>query len=141
YACSWAERGAEFLALAILIFVVAIVEKLGTAALVLSGGAAAAYLVLLRAGRFVVPRLDGWPRVQRAVSSGLQASTPRRVTSMVGLSLLGWASEIVMLLLFLGAFHLEPSLRTAVLTLVGINAAVVIPAVPGNFGTFEAGAA
>ena len=141
YACSWAERGAEFLALAILIFAVSIVAKLGTVALVLSGVAASAYLALLRAGRLLVPRLDGWPRVQRALSSGLQASTPRRVASMVALSLLGWGSEIVMLMLFQGAFHLEPSLRTAVLTLVGINAAVVIPAVPGNFGTFEAGAA
>jgi uncharacterized membrane protein YbhN (UPF0104 family) len=141
YACSWAERGAEFLALAILIFVVSLAAKLGTAALVLSGVAAVAYLALLRAGRFLVPRLAGWPRVQRALSSGLQASTARRVTSMVGLSLVGWASEIVMLMLFQDAFGLEPSLRTAVLTLVAINAAVVIPSVPGNFGTFEAGAA
>jgi uncharacterized membrane protein YbhN (UPF0104 family) len=141
YACSWAERGAEFLALAILIFVVALAARLGAVALVVSGAAAAAYLALLRGGRLLAPRLDGWPRVQRALSSGLEASTPRRVAAMVALSLLGWASEIVMLLLFQGAFHLEPSLRTAVLTLVGINAAVVIPAVPGNFGTFEAGAA
>ena len=141
YACSWAERGAEFLALAILIFVVALAARLGAVALVLSGAAAVAYLAVLRGGRALVPRLDGWPRVQRALSSGLGASTPRRVAAMVALSLLGWASEIVMLLLFQGAFHIEPSLRTAVLTLVGINAAVVIPAVPGNFGTFEAGAA
>jgi len=141
YACSWAERGAEFLALAILIFVVALAAKLGALALVLSGSAVVAYLAVLRGGRLLVPRLDGWPRVQRALSSGLGASTPRRVAAMVALSLLGWASEIVMLLLFQGAFHIEPSLRTAVLTLVGINAAVVIPAVPGNFGTFEAGAA
>jgi hypothetical protein len=78
--------------------------------------------------------------VQRALSSGLQASTPRRVTAMAALSLLGWASELVMLLLFQGAFHLEPSFHMALLTLVGINAAIVIPTLPGNFGTFEAGA-
>jgi uncharacterized membrane protein YbhN (UPF0104 family) len=59
---------------------------------------------------------------------------------MAALSLLGWASEIVMLLLFQRAFHLEPSFRTALLTVVGINAAIVIPTLPGNFGTFEAGA-
>jgi uncharacterized membrane protein YbhN (UPF0104 family) len=141
YACSWAERGAEFLALALLIFVVALAARLSALVLVLSGAAAAAYLAVLKGGRALVPRLDGWPRVQRALSSGLGASTPRRVAAMVALSLLGWASEIVMLLLFQGAFHIEPSLRTAVLTLVGINAAVIIPAVPGNFGTFEAGAA
>jgi uncharacterized membrane protein YbhN (UPF0104 family) len=33
-----------------------------------------------------------------------------------------------------------PSFRTALLTLVGINAAIAIPTLPGNFGTFEAGA-
>ena len=58
---------------------------------------------------------------------------------MAALSLLGWGSELVMLLLFQQAFHLEPSFRMALLTLVGINAAVVIPTLPGNFGTFEAG--
>ena len=60
---------------------------------------------------------------------------------MAALSLLGWASEIVMLVLFQSAFHLAPSFRTALLTLVGINAAIAIPTLPGNFGTFEAGAA
>ena len=59
---------------------------------------------------------------------------------MAALSLLGWGSELVMLVLFQRAFHLEPSFRTALLTLVGINAAIVIPTLPGNFGTFEAGA-
>jgi uncharacterized membrane protein YbhN (UPF0104 family) len=140
YACTWAERGAEVLALAVMIFVTALVTRLGTWALVLSGLAAAGYGVLLGAGRFVVPRLGRWPRAQRALSSGLRASTPRRVTAMVALSLLGWAGELVMLLLFQGAFHLGPSLRMALLTLVGINAAIVIPTLPGNFGTFEAGA-
>jgi uncharacterized membrane protein YbhN (UPF0104 family) len=62
------------------------------------------------------------------------------VAAMAALSLLGWASELVMLLMFQWAFHLEPSLHVALLTLVGINAAIVIPTLPGNFGTFEAGA-
>jgi hypothetical protein len=140
YACTWAERGAEVLALALLIFVTALVTKLGTLALVLSGLAVAAYVALLGAGRFLVPRLGRWPRVQRPLSAGLQASTPRRVAAMAALSLLGWGSEIVMLVLFQGAFHLELSFRTALLTVVGINAAIVIPTLPGNFGTFEAGA-
>ena len=140
YACAWAERGAEVLALALVIFITALVTKLGTLALTFSGLAVAAYFVLLGAGRFLVPRLRRWPRVHRALSSGLQASTPRRVTAMVALSLLGWGSEIVMLVLFQGAFHIEPSFRTALLTVVGINAAIVIPTLPGNFGTFEAGA-
>ena len=139
YAYTWAERGAEFLALAILIFVTAVITKLGALALIFSGLASVAYVAVLSAGRFFVPRLCRWPRVQRALSSGLQASTPRRVAAMAALSLLGWGSELVMLVLFQGAFHLEPSFRTALLTLVGINAAIVIPTLPGNFGTFEAG--
>jgi uncharacterized membrane protein YbhN (UPF0104 family) len=139
YASSLAERGAEVFALGVLVLVAALVTDLGALALALSGLAVVGYLAMLAAGRSVVPRLAGWPRVQRALAAGLQASTPRRVAGMAALSLLGWGSEIVMLLLFQQAFHLEPSFRTALLTLVGINAAVVIPTLPGNFGTFEAG--
>ena len=140
YACTWAERGAEVLALALLVFVTALAAHLGTLAVALSGAAVAGYLALLGAGRLLVPRLTRWPRVQGAVAAGLQASTPRRVSAMAALSLAGWASELVMLLLFQLAFDLPPSVRMALLTLVGINAAIVIPALPGNFGTFEAGA-
>jgi uncharacterized membrane protein YbhN (UPF0104 family) len=139
YGCTWAERGAEALALAILVFVTALLTKLGRAALGLSVLAMLGYGALLATGRYLVPRLGRWPRIERALASGLQASTPRRVTAMAALSLLGWSSEIVMLVLFQGAFHLEPSFRTALLTLVGINAAIAIPTLPGNFGTFEAG--
>lgn len=140
YACTWAERGAEAVAFAILILVAALATKLGPFAIGLSGLAVAAYFVLLGAGRFLVPRMARWPRAQQALASGIEASTPRRVAIMVVLSLLGWASELGMLMLFQGAFHLPLSLRTALLTLVGINAAIAIPNVPGNFGTFEAGA-
>jgi len=140
YACAWAERGAEVLALALLIFVTALLAELGALALVLSGLAVAAYAAVLGTSRFLVPRLGHWPRVQHALSSGVEASTPRRVAIMVALSLLGWGSEILMLVLFQGAFDLPPSFRMALLTVVGINAAIVIPTLPGNFGTFEAGA-
>jgi uncharacterized membrane protein YbhN (UPF0104 family) len=140
YAGTWAERGAEMLALALLIFVISLLTKLGPLALTLSGLAVAAYAALLGTSHLLVPRLARWPRVQRALSAGLRASTFRRVAGMTALSLLGWASEIVMLLLFQGAFHLAPSFRMALLTLVGINAAIVIPSLPGNFGSFEAGA-
>jgi uncharacterized membrane protein YbhN (UPF0104 family) len=112
YACTWAERGAEVLALA----------------------------VLLVLGRWLSPRLGRWPRVQRAFSAGLSASTPKRVLAMAALSLAGWGVELLMLLMFQSAFHIGPSFYLALLTLVGINAAIVIPTLPGNFGTFEAGA-
>jgi len=141
YASSWAERGAELLALALLIFVAALVAKLGAPALALSGLLGAAYVALLRGGQRLVPRLGRWPRAQQALASGLEASTPRRVAAMTALSLCGWSAEIAMLLLFQRAFGLQISVGTALLTLVGINAAIAIPALPGNFGTFEAGAA
>ena len=140
YACTWAERGAEVLALSLLIFVTAATMHLGTTALVISALGVAAYGMALGLGRCLVPRLGRWPRVQGALSSGLQASTPRRVVLMALLSLLGWASELVMLMLFQWAFHMPLSVSTALLTLLGINAAIVIPSVPANFGTFEAGA-
>jgi uncharacterized membrane protein YbhN (UPF0104 family) len=140
YACTWAERGAEALAFAVLIFVAALTTKLGTVALGFSALAVTAYAALLAGGRFLVPRLGRWPRVQHALAAGIAASTPRRVAAMVALSLLGWSSELVMLVLFQGAFHLTPSFATALLTLIGINAAIAIPTLPGNFGTFEAGA-
>ena len=86
---TWAERGAEVLALAVLVFVTALVTGLGTAPLVFSGLAIVAYFAVLVAGRFLVPRLGRWPRVQGALSAGLQASTPRRVAAMAALSLAG----------------------------------------------------
>jgi uncharacterized membrane protein YbhN (UPF0104 family) len=141
YGCTWAERGAEVLALAIMVFVAALVTDLGPVALGISGLAVAGYLAVLATGRLLVPRFQRWPRVQRALSAGLSASTPRRVALMAALSLLGWSVEIVMLVLFQRAFGLPTSVATALVTLVGINAAIAIPTVPGNFGTFEAGVA
>jgi uncharacterized membrane protein YbhN (UPF0104 family) len=140
YACTWAERGAEALAFAFLIFIAGLTTRLGTTALVVSGATVAGYAALLASGRFLVPRLGRWPRVQHALAAGLAASTPRRVAAMAALSVVGWGSEIVMLVLFQSAFHLPISYTTALLTLIGINAAIAIPSLPGNFGTFEAGA-
>jgi uncharacterized membrane protein YbhN (UPF0104 family) len=139
YACTWAERGAEMLAFGLLVFVAALTTRLGTLALGFSGLLVGGYAALLTGGRFLVPRLGRWPRVQGALAAGLAASTPRRVAAMALLSLGGWAVEIVMLALFQSAFHLPVSLATSVLTLIGINAAIAIPTLPGNFGTFEAG--
>jgi uncharacterized membrane protein YbhN (UPF0104 family) len=140
YACTWAERGAEILALAVLIFITALAMKLGGFAIALSLAAVAGYVLLLAVGRRIVPHLARWPRVQQAVEAGLSASTPKRVAAMSFLSLLGWVAEILMLLAFQAAFALPVRLDAALLTLVGINAAIVIPTLPGNFGTFEAGA-
>lgn len=141
YGCTWAERGAEVLALAIMLFVAAVVTDLSPVAMVIAGLSVVGYLTVLATGRVLVPRLQRWPRVQRAMSAGLRASTPRRVALMAMLSLLGWSVELVMLVLFQRAFALPASASTALLTLVGINAAIAIPTVPGHFGTYEAGIA
>jgi uncharacterized membrane protein YbhN (UPF0104 family) len=140
YACTWAERGAEALALAILVFIAALTAKLVAFAMVFSVLVATGYLALLTSGPWLLTRLGRWPRLQYALSSGLSASTPRRVAIMTALSLVGWGSELGMLVLFQSAFDLRPSFEVALLTLVGINAAIVVPTLPGNFGTFEAGA-
>lgn len=141
YGAALAERGAEVLALAILILMTTVMLPLGRLAPALASTAVLAYAGVLWAGGRLVSRVGRWPRVQAGLAAGLAASTPRRVAMMTFLSLVGWASETVMLVIFLGAFHLRADLGTALLTLVGINAAIVVPAVPGNFGTFEAGAA
>jgi uncharacterized membrane protein YbhN (UPF0104 family) len=140
YACTLAERGAEGLALAILIFVTALATDLGALALGLSGLFVVGYFGLIAGGRALAPRLARWPRPQRVLAAALQASTPRRIAAMTALALLGWGTEAAMLVMFQGAFNLDLSFRTALLTLAGINAAIVIPTLPGNFGTYEAGA-
>ena len=139
YASSLAERGAEVFALGVLVFVAALVTDLGALALALSGLAVAGYLAVLARG----------PRV-RAATRRMAARAARALGGIAGVHAAPGGGDggpvaarvgerIVMLLLFQQAFHLEPSFRTALLTLVGINAAVVIPTLPGNFGTFEAG--
>jgi uncharacterized membrane protein YbhN (UPF0104 family) len=140
YASTWAEHGAEALALLILILVASRFVQLGTAVTVCTLLGMLIYGLLLLLGKRFVPCLKVYPRLQRALDSALCASTPRRVTLMMLLSLAGWASELLMLSAFFWAFRVPVEFHTVLLTLVGINAAIVIPAIPGNFGTFEAGA-
>jgi hypothetical protein len=69
YASSLAERGAEVLALAILVRVVSIATNLGPMALALSGGGVAGYAVVLVAGRALVPWLARYPRLRAYVQA------------------------------------------------------------------------
>ena len=140
YASTWAERGAEFLALLLLVFAVGLTGSLGHFVWIGALAGIAGYVLALVLGKRIVPRLGRFPRLARALQAGLQASSKKSIAIMVLLSLAGWACEVVMLLFFAWAFQLPISFHTALLTLVGINAAIVIPATPGNFGTFEAGA-
>ena len=108
-------------ALAVLVFVAALVGNLGAVALALSGLAVAAYVAVLQR-RAVSVRAAARALAAgaaRAVGGAGRPPPPRRVAAMAALSLLGWTAEIGMLMLFQVAFHLEPSVRTALLTLVG----------------------
>jgi uncharacterized membrane protein YbhN (UPF0104 family) len=139
YGATMAERGAELVAVAILMFLGGTVANLGWPANL--GGLACllVYLVALVFGRQILPRLARWPRLAAGVAAGLDASTPGRVLAMTALSLAGWLSEVGILMIGLQAFGLPSSAATALLVLLGINVAIVVPGPPANFGTFEAG--
>jgi len=77
--------------------------------------------VVLAAGRSLVPRLGRWPRVAARAVVGPAGVHARRVAAMAALSLVGWGCELVMLVLFQSAFHLDPASTLALLTLVGIK--------------------
>ena len=141
YASTWAERGAEVFALALLVFVTALVTRLGTLALVISGLAAVA---LRRAARL---RASAGPPARRLAAQPARAVVGaagvvaregcrhrRAVVAGVG-ERSGDAGPVPARL----SSRAEPANRGA--HPVGINAAIAIPAAPGNFGTFEAGAA
>ena len=95
------------------IFVAALTTKLGTMALAALGGR---WRRLRRPARSPAAFSCRASAAGRACSARWRpvspASTPRRVAAMAALSVLGWASEIVMLVLFQSAFHLPvPSFR------------------------------
>jgi uncharacterized membrane protein YbhN (UPF0104 family) len=139
YGATMAERGAELVAIACLLLLGVAVAGLGWA----GAGAAAACLSIYGAGllfgRRLLPRLSRWPRLGAGLSAGIEASTPARVLAMTVLSLGGWLSEACILMIGLAAFGLPADPGTALLVLLGINVAIVVPGPPANFGTFEAG--
>ena len=138
YGGGGAERTAEAVALALLVA--------GTLGSAHAGWIAAAalvivlYALLITRGERLVHRLNRWPVLKSFLEAGLAASTPGRSIAMIGLSLAGWLVEALMLALVLAAFGLPSDLATSLLTLVGINVAILLPGPPGNLGTFEAGA-
>ena len=139
YGATMAERGAELIAVAALLLIGGAVSHLGWAAYAGAAGCLAIYAAAVLFGRRLLPRLGRWPRLALGLSAGLDASTPGRVAAMTALSLAGWLSEVVILMIGLQAFGLPDSAATALLVLLGINVAIVVPGPPANFGTFEAG--
>ncbi len=139
YGATIAERGAELVAIALLLLLGVGFAGLGWAAIAGALACLAVYFAVLAFGRRLLPRLGRWPRLAAGLAAGLDASSTRRVVLMTLLSLAGWLSEIVILMIGLQAFGLPSSLRTALVVLLGINVAIVVPGPPANFGTFEAG--
>jgi uncharacterized membrane protein YbhN (UPF0104 family) len=139
YGATMAERGAELVAVAILLLIGGAAANLGWPAVVGALGCLLVYALGLVFGRQLLPRLGRWPKLATGIAAGLDASTPRRVIGMTVLSLAGWLSEVVILMVGLQAFGLPHAAGTALLVLLGINVAIVIPGPPANFGTFEAG--
>ena len=139
YGATIAERGAEFVAMALLLLAGFAFANLGWFALAAAATLLVAYFVVLTCGHWILPRLARWPRLSSALTAGLAASTASRVTAMVGLSLAGWLAELGILRICLAAFGLPSSGATALLVLLGINVATALPGPPANVGTFEAG--
>jgi uncharacterized membrane protein YbhN (UPF0104 family) len=139
YGATMAERGAELVAIACLLLLGVAVAGLGWPGAAAAAACLAVYFGGLLFGQRLLPRLRRWPRLAAALGAGIEASTPGRVVGMTALSLGGWLSEACILMIGLRAFGLPSDAGTALLVLLGINVAIVIPGPPANFGTFEAG--
>ncbi len=64
----------------------------------------------------------------------------RRLVAALGWSLAAWVGEVAMMALSLKAFGIGLPLHAAVVVLVAVNAAMLLPAAPANLGTFEVAA-
>ena len=139
YGATIAERGAELFAIACLLLFGVAVAGLGWMGVAGAAVCAGSYGAALLFGRRLLPRLGRWPRLAAGLAAGLDASTGRRIAAMTALSLAGWLCEVGIIAIGLGTFGLPSSAGTALLVLLGINVAIVVPGPPANFGTFEAG--
>ena len=93
---------------------------------------AIAIVLRLRRGRGGSPL---WlARIGRAAVALKQPSVAAETGA---LTLLGWATEGVMVTLTLAALHLPWSAARACLVVLAINVAALIPGLPANMGTFE----
>lgn len=61
----------------------------------------------------------------------------RRALAVGGLTLAAWVVEIAMVLATLAALHQPPEIVTAVVVLVAVNVAALVPGLPANLGSFE----
>ena len=136
-----AQRCVESAAMAIIVAATAAFGPMNRIVGLLAGLMVLGWLALALSGRALARRLEAWhwPRVAHGLRSALDALTWGKIAWITLLALAGWAAEVVMIVLTLGAFGLPADVATATIILIGINAAVALPGPPANLGTFEAG--
>lgn len=134
-----AERATEYATLSALLLAASIAGAAPAAAGAAGAGFLCVYAAALVFGRPIAAGLSRWPRLSSGLSAGLDATTPARLVAVAALSLAGWAVEATLIAISLAAFDLTADPATIVLVLLGINAAIAIPAAPANIGMFEAG--
>jgi uncharacterized membrane protein YbhN (UPF0104 family) len=139
FGATMAERAAEIVALAILLALAALAGSIGRWAYALSSAGVVGYIALLVVGRRLLSAVGRWPRLATVLRATLDASTPRRAAGLTLLVLVGWMTEVSILMLSLAAFGLPAQLGSALLVLLGVNLAITLPGPPVNLGTFEAG--
>jgi uncharacterized membrane protein YbhN (UPF0104 family) len=61
----------------------------------------------------------------------------RRALAVAALTLLAWGTEIGMVLVTLAALHQPAEIVTAIVVLVAVNVAALVPGLPANLGSFE----
>lgn len=147
-----AERIFEMLALAALGIVAARFVPgqrwaVVAAPFVLTGAAVAVVLMRRTRGEALSPEPPG-PRLRErlgALWARLRAGTgvlrePGVTPAAIALSFVGWVLEAGMVMLTARAIGLPIGPALAVVVLLGINAAMVLPSMPAGAGIFEAGA-
>ncbi|MDX2019931.1 MAG: lysylphosphatidylglycerol synthase transmembrane domain-containing protein [Deltaproteobacteria bacterium] len=141
FGATLAERLAETQALALMLAGATALKLVPSWGWLPSLGAGLGLVAIAKLG----PRLSlvfaRWPKIARALIAVSGALTVAKVAKVVAFSLLGWATEVVILVLNFLAFSLPALFSNAVLVVIGINVAITFPGPPASVGTFEAGVA
>lgn len=124
----WLGHGAEWLADFLL---------LGAAFVVVA--AAVAMLVERRRGRDALSRLEH--RLHAFTESFRIFVKPREAAQALALTACAWTLEAMVGLAVLQAVGIEPTWMRALLMLLGVNAAGILPLTPGHVGIYELAAA
>jgi len=108
--------------------------RTGLLILVAAGGVGAVIVAVfaIRGGRDHISWID---RVGQLAGS---LRRPATVTSVFGLTLLCWISELLIVMACLAAVGLPPSAAVALMVLLAVNLGMVLQVTPGNLGPFEA---